>query len=70
MDYIDNIFSTQRIFFSDEFPLISPTDRYGDEILRTRKRLEFLLKEPINLTNMNFDELNWDDEMKFLKKKC
>lgn len=64
LDYIDNIFSTQRIFFSDEFPLISPTDRYGDEILRTRRRKQFLFQKPINLTNMNFDGLNWDDEKK------
>ena len=64
LDYIDNIFSTQRIFFSDEFPLISTKDIYGDEIFRTRKRLDFLFKKPINLTNMNFDGLNWDDEKK------
>ncbi len=64
LDYIDSIFSTQRIFFSDEFPLISPTDRYGDEILRTRRRKQFLLNEQVNLTNMNFDGLNWDDKKK------
>ena len=68
LDYIDKIFSTQRIFFSDEFPLLSPTDKYGDEILRTRKRHELLLKKD-NLTNLNFDNLTWDDETKLWKNK-
>ena len=69
LDYIDNIFSTQRIFFSDEFPLISPTDRYGDEILRTRKRQSLLFgKDKDNLLKLKFDDLTWDDKRKLWKK--
>ena len=66
LDYIDKIFSTQRIFFSDEFPIISPTNKYGDEILRTRKRQSLLLGKN-NLLKLNFDDLTWDNKRKLWK---